>query len=96
MSRSGKAFVRQLNRAYYEVSSAYQVLSTKLSTIRKHVLEDEERAVSKRLKKQDEKRIWDTIEVIQGRGYTEEDAAVLLSALPSRDIIYDMANSAGS
>src|SRR5271170_5333437 len=91
LSRSGKAKLKQLNHAFYEASSARKILSTELSNVRKRVLEDEEQATTKRLKKQDDKRIWDTKEVMTSRGYTEAEAEVFLSALPSRDIIYGTA-----
>ena len=57
LSRSGKAKLKQLNHAFYEASSARKILSTELSNVRKRVLEDEEQATTKRLKKQDDKRI---------------------------------------
>ena len=91
LSRSGKAKLKQLNHVFYEASSARKIMSTELSNVRKRVLEDEEQATTKRLKKQDDKRIWDTKEVMTSRSYTEAEAEVFLSALPSRDIIYGTA-----
>ena len=57
LTRSSRAIYKQLNSAYYEASSARRILSIKLAANRKRSLEDEERQVQKRLKKQDEQRI---------------------------------------
>jgi len=82
---------KQLNSAYYEASSARRILSVELAAYRKRSLEDEERQVQKRLKKQDEQHIWDTREVFESRGYSAADAEVFVSILPNRDAIYNTA-----
>ena len=65
LTRSGKALVKQLNHAYYEIFSARKILFVELTTHRKRSLENEERQVQKRLKKQDDQRIWDTNKVFK-------------------------------
>jgi hypothetical protein len=57
LTRSGKVLIKQLNHAYYEASSARKILSVELAAHRKRSLEDEERQVQNRLKKQDDQRI---------------------------------------
>jgi hypothetical protein len=51
LTRSGKAYLKQLDYAYYEAFSARKILSIELAAHRKRSLEDEERQVQKRLKK---------------------------------------------
>ena len=91
MTRSGKALAKQLNHAYYEASSARKILSFELAAHRKQSLEDEEHQIQKRLKKQDDRRIWETKEVFERRGYSAEDAELFVSVLPNRDVIYNTA-----
>jgi hypothetical protein len=91
LTRSGKALVKQLDHAYYEASSARRILSVELAADRKRSLEDEGRQVQKRLKKQDDQRIWETKEVFERQGYSAEDAELLVSVLPNRDVIYNTA-----
>ena len=47
----------------------------------------------KRLKKQDNKRSWNAKEVAMARGYTEAESDLLLSVLPDRTLIYNVASS---
>ena len=87
LTRSGRAMQKRLNSAYYEASGACRILSFELATHRKRSLEDEERQVSKRLKKQDDQRIWDTTEVFKSRGHSAEDAELFVNVLPNRNAV---------
>ena len=82
----------QLNRAYQNESNARIALSIEVSTSRKRVRDEEEKASMKRLQKQDEKRSWNAKEVALARGYTEEVSDLLLTALPDRSLIYKVAD----
>ena len=95
LTRSSRAIQKQLNSAYYEASSARRILSFELATHRKRSLEDKERQVSKRLKKQDDQRIWNTTEVFKSRGYSAEDAELFVNVLPNRDAIYNTGTRPG-
>ena len=44
----------------------------------------------KEVKKQDEKRIWDTTEIFKARGYTAEETANYIDVLPNRALIYNV------
>jgi hypothetical protein len=42
------------------------------------------------LKKQDDKRTWDTTEIFKARGYTAEKTAGYIDVLPNRALIYNV------
>jgi hypothetical protein len=50
-------------------------------------LEDEVQETTKRLRKQDDKRTWDTTEIFRARGYTAEETAGYIDVLPNRALI---------
>jgi hypothetical protein len=69
---------------------ARKLLSFEVSTARKRTLEDEVQETTKRLKKQDDKRTWDTTEIFKARGYTTEETAGYIDVLPNRALIYNV------
>ena len=77
-----------MNYAYFAASNARKILSTEVAIARKRTLADEEKNTRKRLKKQDNKRIWDAKEVFVRRGHTKEEIEVFKSVLPDKDKIY--------
>jgi hypothetical protein len=76
--------------AYFHESSARKLLSFEVSKARKRTLEDEVQETTKRLRKQDDKRTWDTIEIFRARGYTAEEIAGYIDVLPNRALIYNV------
>ena len=90
LTRSGRRLQKQLSHAYFRESSARKLLSFEVSKARKRTLEDEVQETTKRLKKQDDKRTWDTTEVFKARGYTAEETAGYIDVLPNRALIYDV------
>jgi hypothetical protein len=90
LARSGRRLQKQLSHAYFRESSARKLLSFEVSKARKRTLEDEVQEATKRLKKQDDKRIWDTTEIFIARGYTAEETAGYINVLPNRALIYNV------
>jgi hypothetical protein len=90
LTRSGRRLQKQLSHAYFRESSARKLLSFEVSKARKRTLEDEVQETTKRLRKQDDKRTWDTTEVFKARGYTEEETASYIDILPNRALIYNV------
>ena len=88
LTRSSRRKLVGLQHAFIREASARKLLSFDVSTARKHTLDNEEREGLKRLKKADEKITWKASEVFKAKGYTEEETAAFLSALPNRDPIY--------
>jgi hypothetical protein len=72
---------------YFRESSARKLLSFEISKARKRTLEDEVQETTKRLRKQDDKRTWDTTEIFRARGYTAEETAGYIDVLPNRALI---------
>lgn len=89
-TRSGKVLVRQIMSAFDKEASVNKVLSTEIKGHRKRALDNEELATAKRLKKQDELRSWGAREVLLAKGYTPEEADVVMDAMPRTDVIYSM------
>jgi hypothetical protein len=89
LTRSGR-LQKQLSHAYSRESSARKLLSFEVSKARKRTLEDEVQETTKRLKKQDDKRTWDTTEIFKARGYTAEETAGYIDVLPNRALIYNV------
>jgi hypothetical protein len=90
LTRSGRQLQKQLSHAYFRESSARRLLSFEVSTARKRTLEEEVQETTKRLKKQDEKRTWDTTEIFKARGYTTAETAGYIDVLPNRALIYNV------
>ena len=90
LTRSGRKLQKQLSHAYFRESSARRLLSFEVSTARKRTLEEEVQETTKRLKKQDEKRTWDTAEIFKARGYTTAETAGYIDVLPNRALIYNV------
>ena len=67
-----------------------KLLSFEVSKARKRTLEDEVQETTKRLRKQDDKRTWDTTEIFKARGYTAEETAGYMDVLPNRALIYNV------
>ena len=81
---------KQLSHAYFRESSTRKLLSFEVSKARKRTLEDEVQEATKRLRKQDDKRTWDTTEILIARGYTAEETAGYIDILPNRALIYNV------
>jgi DDE superfamily endonuclease/Tc5 transposase DNA-binding domain len=90
LTRSGRRLQKQLSHAYFRESSARKLLSFEVSKARKRTLEDEVQETTKRLRKQDDKRTWDTTEIFKARGYTAEETAGYIDVLPNRALIYNV------
>jgi hypothetical protein len=90
LTRSGRRLQKQLSHAYFRESSARKLLSFEVSTARKRTLEDEVEETTKRLRKQDDKRTWDTREIFIARGYTAEETEGYIDVLPNRALIYNV------
>ena len=90
LTRSGRRLQKQLSHAYFRESSARKLLSFEVSKARKRTLEDEAQETAKRLKKQDDKRTWDTTEIFKARGYTEAETADYIDVLPNRALTYNV------
>ena len=69
---------------------ARKLLFFEVSNARKRTLEDEVQETTKRLRKQDDKRTWDTTEIFRARGYTAEETAGYIDVLPNRALIYNV------
>ena len=90
LTRSGRQLQKQLSHAYFRESSARKLLSFEVSKARKRTLEDEVQETTKRLRKQDDKRTWDTTEIFKARGYTAEETAGYMDVLPNLALIYNV------
>jgi hypothetical protein len=90
LTRSGRRLQKQLSHAYFRESSARKLLSFEVSKARKRTLEDEVQETTKRLRKQDDKRTWDTTEIFIARGYTAEETAGYIDILPNQALIYNV------
>jgi hypothetical protein len=90
LTRSGRRLQKQLSQAYFRESSARKLLSFEVSKAPKRTLKDEVQETTKRLRKQDDKRTWDTTEIFKARGYTAEETASYIDILPNRALIYDV------
>jgi hypothetical protein len=90
LTRSGRRLQKQLSHTYFRESSARMLLSFEVSKTRKRTLEDEGQETAKRLRKRDDKRTWDTTEIIRARGYTAEETAGYIDVLPNRALIYNV------
>ena len=90
LTRSGRRLQKQLSHAYFRESSARKLLSFEVTKARKRTLDDEVQETTKRLKKQDDKRTWDTTEIFKARGYTEEKTASYIDILPNQALIYNV------
>ena len=64
-SRFGRRLQKQLSHAYFRESSARKLLSFEVSKARKRTLEDEVQETTKRLRKQDDNRTWDTTKIFK-------------------------------
>ena len=67
-----------------------KLLSFEVSKARKRTLEDEVQETTKRLRKQDDKRTWDTTEIFRARDYTAAETAGYTDVLLNRALIYNV------
>ena len=65
--------------------ACYRVITPDLAP-----LEDEVQETTKSLRKQDDKRSWDTTEIFRARGCTAEETAGYIDILPNRALIYNV------
>jgi hypothetical protein len=59
------------------------------ATARKRTREEEEEATTKRLRKNDEKMLWNLRTVKEARGYDGDEIEHLLGHTPNRSLIFD-------
>lgn len=80
---------QRLTHAYHNENAARICLQQDEATARKRALEEEEQTITKRLRKSDEKKLWDLREVMEARGYDDDEIEFLLAHNPNRSLIFN-------
>ena len=77
--------------AYYQENAVRVCLQQDNANTRKHVREEEEEATTKRLRKGDEKMLWDLRSIMEARGLNDDEIEHFLAYNPDRSLIFDNA-----
>ena len=80
---------QRLTHAYRNENAARICLQQDEETARKRAREEEEQATTKRLRKSDERMLWNLRTVMEARGHDDDEIEHLLAHNPNRSLIFD-------